>query len=421
MFCCHSVVYGLEQSTAKHVGSKTCGQSTCHAADKPWANSAVQQKEYVIWSTRDRHAKAYKTLKTEFARTIAGKLGIKDPSEHNLCLNCHSNNIKPELRGRDFDISNGVGCETCHGGAEKWLTSHSSGKTLPGENFRKGMYPTPDPLARGELCMSCHATGTRRGVSHRLLAAGHPRLPFELDTYTISQPAHFKNDADYRVRKALSSGTTVWAMGQAVQAEKILSNLSKLTKNPKYVFSEFSLFDCHSCHQVADTNTAVIRQGGIPRINDAYFAMSQIVAAYIDTDLGERIKGQIKSLHSATRRGWNESHSASQALHQSIISLIEKIKASKLDHKDATPLMDAIFSNTISGQFDRYLVIEQSILAVGTLVDAQRRAGLLSDPEYKIMREELARCYSATQDDESFKLSVIKSAFANMQKALPTS
>ena len=404
----------------KRVGAQTCGQSTCHAASAPWLNSAVRQNEYHVWKSRDRHAKAYDALGTENARKIAAKLGIENPATENLCLNCHADNVGSELRGRNFDIADGVTCETCHGGAERWLATHLSGTTFPGENYEAGMYRTANPLARAELCMSCHV-GNTSNVSHRLLGAGHPRTPFELDTYSVSQPAHFMLDADYAARKPISNEVTVWATGQLAQARKMLERLVQLTEKPAYAFTEFSLLDCHGCHQPRNWSSATLKYGGIPRFNDAHYVMTGIVAKRLNPALGNRIERQIGRLHAAAGEGWQATHDASEALRQSIDELAAAITNTTLDHRDAAALMNAVLQVVDSGRPNNYLLIEQSVLAVGTLIDAQRSAGALSGAQYRNMRKELDRCYSATEDDEAVALDVVKSAFSNMRKALPAS
>lgn len=408
-----------DHADLKFIGAQTCGQSTCHAAGEPWFNSAVQQNEYHVWRDSDPHSKAYATLQTEAALGMADRLGLGEPTTEGLCLTCHANNVAPERRGREFDITNGVTCESCHGPAEEWLSTHISGATFPGDNYQAGMYPTAEPVARAQLCMSCHVGGNDTAVTHRLMAAGHPRTPFELDTYTVSQPAHFKIDNDYHARKTVSGITTVWATGQALHATRMLDRLAALTRHPAYVFTEYSLFDCHSCHQPADASNGAASGGAVPRINDAHFLMVEIIARHTDPQLGGRIAQEIRSLRSAVSTGWQATHEASLALGRSVDELSGRVRS--LDHRDAKQLMASILERTTSGGVAGYLEIEQAILAVATLVDAQKVAGSLDGTQYEAMKRELARCYAAAKDDESVDLNAIRSAFANMRTLLSSS
>ena len=49
---------------------------------------------------------------------------------------------------------------------------------------------------RAGLCLSCHFGNQEKFVTHRMMGAGHPRMSFELDTFTQLQPAHFVVDED---------------------------------------------------------------------------------------------------------------------------------------------------------------------------------------------------------------------------------
>ena len=69
------------------------------------------------------------------------------------------------------------------------------------------MYPTDQPVARAQLCLSCHfGTEQNKFVTHRIMGAGHPRMSFELDTFTAIQPAHYIADKDYAERKGAPNG-----------------------------------------------------------------------------------------------------------------------------------------------------------------------------------------------------------------------
>ncbi len=82
-----------------------------------------------------------------------------------------------------------------------------------------GIYPTEDPKREQSCALSCHFSDPRKSITHRIMGAGHPRLAFELDTFTANQPAHYRIDADYKQRKQQSSGVKVWAVGQAMAAQ----------------------------------------------------------------------------------------------------------------------------------------------------------------------------------------------------------
>jgi hypothetical protein len=114
---------------------------------------------------------------------IASKLGMPDAKSADSCLNCHAWNLPPDRRGPHFNISDGVGCGACHGGGASWIGVHLSGASHKA-NLAAGLYPTENPGARAELCLTCHYGSSERVVSRKMIEAGHPRLSFELDTYS---------------------------------------------------------------------------------------------------------------------------------------------------------------------------------------------------------------------------------------------
>ena len=102
----------------KHQGVASCASSFCHGALNEKSTYTVLQNEYITWTRHDRHAKAYNTLLTDESKRIAANLGLKNAHTADMCLDCHADNVQDSQRGVLFDISDGVGCEACHGGAE---------------------------------------------------------------------------------------------------------------------------------------------------------------------------------------------------------------------------------------------------------------------------------------------------------------
>ena len=110
-----------------HIGVTSCAGSTCHGATTPWAGSTVLQNEYMTWEQYDPHSKAYSVLLNSTSKKMAKNLGIGKAHEAKICLDCHADNVPQNKRGRVFQISDGVGCEACHGGGQRWLGIHVSG------------------------------------------------------------------------------------------------------------------------------------------------------------------------------------------------------------------------------------------------------------------------------------------------------
>ena len=63
-------------------------------------------------------------------------LGLPNAHEADLCLDCHADNVPTAMRGPEFDITDGVGCEACHGGSETWAALHTV-DTVPADELGK--------------------------------------------------------------------------------------------------------------------------------------------------------------------------------------------------------------------------------------------------------------------------------------------
>src|SRR3546814_3806608 len=108
------------------------------------------------------------------------------------------------------------------------------------------------------------------------MAAGHPRIAFELDLFSALQ-AHHQEDADYGWRKFGAAGARtdhvrMSALGQATAPERSLS-LFRSKRGTEGMFPHFFFLDCHSCHcgltdQVKPVKTILDIPGrpGIPEV-----------------------------------------------------------------------------------------------------------------------------------------------------------
>ena len=220
------------QSAFKYTGSASCGASNCHGNTKPKADYP-KLNENILWLQKDKHAKAYETLSNEKLKSkvspssIGKKLSIAKVDTSERCLTCHAVNVKAELRGPKFDITDGVHCDGCHGPAEKWLEPHAEKGWTHEQSVKVGMYDTKNLLLRAEKCVSCHLQ-----IDADLVAAGHPDLnAFELDTFSqeMSKPPHWRD-------KGTWFGARAWSIGQVVslrEAAKQMADRAKANASPK--------------------------------------------------------------------------------------------------------------------------------------------------------------------------------------------
>jgi Cytochrome c554 and c-prime len=202
------------QSKDQHLGVASCASSLCHGSVTPNPNYNALLTEFITWSHQDAHAKAFQALTSERGRSIAAKLGLPSAESAKVCLDCHADNVAPAQRGAKFALVDGVGCEACHGGAERWIASHATAKATYQNDVSQGMYPSANLGDRALLCESCHVGNADKQATHNIMGAGHPRLGFELDTYLALEPPHYTSDANYRRRKPTFTHAQTWVAGQ---------------------------------------------------------------------------------------------------------------------------------------------------------------------------------------------------------------
>jgi hypothetical protein len=408
---------------AKHMGVASCAASTCHGAVTPWAKSTVHQDEYVVWLQKDRHAQAYNVLLSERSARIARNLGLGKAYEAKICLDCHADNVAPQQRGAGFQITDGVGCESCHGGAEKWLAQHVSGKSDHAANVAAGLYPTDDVLARGRLCLSCHFGDKDRSITHRIMGAGHPRISFELDTFSATQPAHFTIDDDYKKRKHASDHFKTWAVGQVMAVDALLDGLLDPDRNHDSLFPELVYFDCYAClHAMSDMRWQPNATGlgpGTPRLADANIIMLSAFLDDFDPELAREFRTSSRALHTATTRGRDATLAAARHLKAVIAKLAERIAAADLGTAHMRPLMTAVVSQGAQGAYNDYAAAEQAIMAAASIADAMRTAGVVTPEQYKTLSRAMDKCFMTVEDDDAFDPQAFRSAMQGVQAVIP--
>jgi hypothetical protein len=179
-------------------------------------------------------------------------------AEAPLCLSCH---VSPAL-ARQVDPKEtamfawvgrerafGVGCEACHGSATSWLEEHlaPSWPKDATEKQKRGMTNLSDPAVLTRTCAGCHVGAApsngvpARDVNHDLIAAGHPRLAFEISSFFANLPKHWKQPKVYDEPK-------LWAVGQVVSAEASLALLKQRADDVQAPWPEFADYDCAACH-----------------------------------------------------------------------------------------------------------------------------------------------------------------------------
>ena len=406
----------------QHLGVASCASSTCHGLTSPAPGANVQLNEYVTWVRQDRHARAYEVLLSPESKRIAGNLGIGEAHTAKLCLDCHADNPPAAERAPGFQVSEGVGCEACHGGAQNWLSSHVQGPAHK-ENLARGMTATDDPRTRAQLCLSCHFGNRDKFVTHRIMGAGHPRMTFELDTFTQLQPPHFTVDEDYAKRKTVSKGVKLWAIGQAMMAHEHMAALADPARNRDGMFPEFVLFDCHSCHTPMSSKNWQprgngVRIPGMPHVNDSSLVMLQVLTRVIDPALGQAIAAKTRALHSNGAAGMAQMAAAAKDLRELTSQLADKFAANAFDGPVLKAMVDGLTQAGLNGDYADYADAEQAAMAMDTLVAAMRTEKSVSEDRLQKLTAALDAVYAATAKDEAYQPGRFNAALQGVRAVL---
>jgi len=222
----------------KYIGPGSCAATSCHGSVKPVDGSRILQNEYSTWILQDKHSRAYQALTGEVGERMARILQLGAKAEDSpKCLACHALYTTPEQRGRPFEISDGVSCESCHGPASAWLGPHTTRDWPHEKSVALGMRDTRNVIQRTNLCLECHLGTKDKFVDHEMIAAGHPDLYFELDSFSAVMPRHWKVPRESAPRKPVEdpawSGVRDWATGQAVQLRASMDRLAWRANNQR--------------------------------------------------------------------------------------------------------------------------------------------------------------------------------------------
>ncbi len=407
-----------------HMGVASCAGSTCHGAVQPWQGSRVLQNEFITWQRDDKHAKAYQVLLNDRSKRIARNLGLEAAHTAKVCLDCHTDNPSQERRHRTFQITDGVSCEACHGGAGRWIGVHISAAATHKLNVENGLYPSDDPVARARLCLSCHFGDETRFVTHRIMGAGHPRMSFELDTFTAIMPAHFKVDDDYRQRKGSWDGVQTWAIGQAMAIGVVVDAIVDPKRGRDGIFPELVLFDCYTCHHRMSNlrwapRASVGLDPGIPRISDANHLMLQIVAAKVDAPLGKELRAKTRALHLATRTSNAALLEAAKALKAVTDQLVDKFAKHSFSKADMSALLAGVIDLGLNGEYQDYPGAEQATMALSAIINAMLNAGAIDKQQFEPLNAALEKSYAAVEKDEAYSPQAFVTALKEFKAKMP--
>jgi hypothetical protein len=291
--------------------------------------------------------------------------------------------------------------------------------------------PLENPIAKAAVCLDCHFGSADGGqfVNHRIMAAGHPRISFELDLFTTLQ-AHHDEDADYAQRKGRSNGVRVWAVGQAMALDRALTLYTNPSLGTEGPFPEFYFFDCHSCHRriydsqtfnqtVAD-NPARPIPVGMPPFNDENMIMLSAAARIATPALAARFDADSKAFHAALARDRGSAVTAAAKLKASANALLIAFQTASFGRDQTFAIIDLVASEAISARFTDYEGSAQAVMATDTLLNALVNSGQVQAANAAAIRIDINRAYAAVKDPNDYRPAEFRRALGSAVRTIRT-
>jgi len=422
----------MAQDGARYTGVASCAGSTCHGRAEG-NGEVVRQDEIATWqepsSSTGAHSRALAVLGSLRGRQIAATLGLGEPASEPACLGCHATFVPVAERGPRFQTSDGVGCESCHGAAGGWIATHYTTAGTHPANVAAGLVPLERPQARAGVCLDCHygSASGNQFVTHRMMAAGHPRIVFELDLFSALQQ-HHDEDADYQQRKGRTNSVQLWAVGQAEAVRRSADLFARPGFGTEGIFPEFTFYDCHSCHrQISDgpqrrltfeTNPGRAIPFGQPPFNDENAIMLSAVARVLAPGQAQSFDAASQDFHRAMGEGRAEAAGAALRLRGAAAALSDALASG--GGGDAFAVIAAIAGRTTAPRFTDYAGSAQAVMAVDTLLNALVREGRVTVGAAAGIRADINRAYEAVRSPEGYNPVRFRAALGQAAGAIGT-
>jgi hypothetical protein len=171
------------------------------------------------------------------------------------------------------------------------------------------MRDTRSVIHRTEKCLECHLGTKEKVVDHEMIAAGHPDLFFELDSFSAVMPRHWKSPRESApgkpVEDAAWAGVRDWSAGQAVQLRAEMERLTWRAKGERFdkkdVWPEYAELSCFACHHALvpakdswrQEHGFAGRRPGDPAWNSSRYAVFRLLAKQIDSANAEELDRRI--------------------------------------------------------------------------------------------------------------------------------
>lgn len=419
-------------ASGRFEGVASCAGATCHGRAEG-NGKVVRQDELAHWqdpsSPGGAHSRALAVLNGQRGQQIAASLGLGNAASAPACLGCHSTDAPAALRGERYQQADGVGCESCHGASGSWIASHYTMAGTHAANVAAGLIPLENPRARANVCLDCHFGSGKPGqfVTHKMMAAGHPRVSFELDLFSALQQ-HHDEDADYLQRKGRTDSVRLWAVGQAEAVRRSLTLFAQPRLASQGLFPEFYFFDCHSCHRTIEdgpsrkltfeVNPARPQPFGTPPYNDENMILLSAAAKVLAPAEGARFDAAARAFHAAMGAGRGEAVTAGNRLAASAGALSAALSTGSYSADSAFKVIATVAGTAISPRFTDYTGSVQAVMAVDTLLNALVREGRITVGAAAGIRADVSRAYAAVKGPNTYSPPAFRAALGSAARSV---
>jgi hypothetical protein len=250
------------------------------------------------------------------------------------------------------------------------------------------MYDTRNLARRTEKCLTCHLGTQEKFVDHEMIAAGHPDLYFELDSFSAVMPRHWKTPRESApgvpAENDAWAGVREWGTGQAVQLRASMERVAWRAKGKNW--PEYSELQCFACHHSLTAPEQSWRQErgyagrrpGDPPWNGSRYVVFRELAHQVDNDVASRLDDQVAQLaKSLSQLNPDREAVAAVSARAATLSgqLAARIEAQPYDAAMTLRLLHRISDDAdeISNEGER--AAEQAAMALDSLFVAYTRNG----------------------------------------------
>jgi hypothetical protein len=280
---------------------------------------------------------------------------------------------------------------------------------------------------RAAVCLDCHYGSDRGGqfAEHRIMAAGHPRLSFELDLFSTLEK-HWNVDGDYAARKNTPSAATLWMVGQAAALERSLSLFSNDRLANRGVFPELFFFDCQSCHRrIGDEPSyrplSISNPGrgtplGTPPFQDENMIMLAAAARVRSPDLANRFLANSLAFHKAMTVSRPAAVAAAARLRADARALADRLSGS--GPREVFAMITALADTVTTPRYTDYEGSVQAVMSIDTLLSSLADGGAVSRGDVQRIRPSIDRAYAAVRDPNAYNPGAFRTALRSATNAI---